>query len=119
MLFRSVVPQAILVVTLGIVTIIALVRWPKPGFLLAWFFLTLAPTSTIVPIATEVGAERRMYLPLMGLVVLGVIAVHLAARKGPPYDTDAVGRPFTGRRDQMATTTNPSVAKPGKSAPSS
>jgi tetratricopeptide (TPR) repeat protein len=27
-----------------------------------------------VPIATEVGAERRMYLPLMALAVLGVIA---------------------------------------------
>ena len=35
------------------------------GFLGAWFFLTLAPTSSILPISTEVGAERRMYLPLM------------------------------------------------------
>jgi tetratricopeptide (TPR) repeat protein len=43
------------------------------GFLGVWFFATLAPTSSIVPIATEVGAERRMYLPLIALVVLAVI----------------------------------------------
>jgi hypothetical protein len=35
--------------------------------------MTLAPTSSIVPIATEVGAERRMYLPLISVVVLVVI----------------------------------------------
>ena len=40
------------------------------GFLGVWFFVTLAPTSSVVPIATEVGAERRMYLPLMALAVL-------------------------------------------------
>jgi len=36
------------------------------------FFLTLAPTSSVIPIASEVGAERRMYLPLAALVVLAV-----------------------------------------------
>lgn len=51
-------------------TVIALVRWPAIGFLGAFFFLTLAPTSSIVPIATETGAERRMYLPLAALAVL-------------------------------------------------
>ena len=53
-------------------TVVALVRWPAIGFLGAMFFLTLAPTSSIVPIASEVGAERRMYLPLAALVVLAV-----------------------------------------------
>ena len=38
------------------------------------FFLTLAPTSSVVPIASEVGAERRMYLPLAALVVLAGFA---------------------------------------------
>ena len=51
------------------------------GYLGAWFFVTLAPTSSVVPIATEVGAERRMYLPLMALAVLAVVAADaLAAR---------------------------------------
>jgi tetratricopeptide (TPR) repeat protein len=53
-------------------TAAALARWPGIGFLGAMFFLTLAPTSSVVPIASEVGAERRMYLPLAALVVLAV-----------------------------------------------
>ncbi len=35
-----------------------------------WFFAILAPTSSFVPIATEPMAERRMYLPLISIVVL-------------------------------------------------
>lgn len=66
-------PQAVLVVALMGATILALRRTPPIGFLGAVFFMTLAPTSSIVPIATEVGAERRMYLPLIPLVVLGVV----------------------------------------------
>lgn len=50
------------------------------GVLGAWFFLILAPSSSIVPIATEVMAERRMYLPLASIVialsVLGLQAFH-------------------------------------------
>jgi tetratricopeptide (TPR) repeat protein len=65
-----------MVVALIAATAAALRYAPMIGFLGAWFFLTLAPTSSIVPIATEVGAERRMYLPLAGLVVLGVLAIH-------------------------------------------
>jgi hypothetical protein len=94
--FGDVLPQAALVVALGVVTVVALVRWPKAGFLLAWFFVTLGPTSSIVPIATEVGAERRMYLPLMALVMLVVSTVDVAARKVPPYGA--------GDRDQVPTT---------------
>jgi tetratricopeptide (TPR) repeat protein len=45
------------------------------------FFLTLAPTSSIVPITSEVGAERRMYLPLAAIAVLLVLAGrHLLVR---------------------------------------
>jgi tetratricopeptide (TPR) repeat protein len=46
------------------------------GFLGAWFFITLAPTSSLLPIASEVGAERRMYLPLAGLVVAAVLGLY-------------------------------------------
>ena len=69
----DVMPYALLIVVLLLLTVVALVRRPKLGFLGAWFFITLAPTSSVVPIATEVGAERRMYLPLVALVVLAVI----------------------------------------------
>ena len=69
----DVVPYALLVVLLVLLTVSALILRPGLGFLGAWFFVTLAPTSSFVPIATEVGAERRMYLPLIALVALAVI----------------------------------------------
>ena len=66
----DVLPQALFVVLLLAATVWALVRRPAIGFLAACFFIILAPTSSIIPIATEVGAERRLYLPLAALVVL-------------------------------------------------
>jgi tetratricopeptide (TPR) repeat protein len=71
----DVAPYVALMVALLAATGIALWRQPAWGFLGAWFFLTLAPASSIVPIATEVGAERRMYLPLMALAVLALAGV--------------------------------------------
>jgi len=71
----EVVPYAALLTVLAALTVLALVVRPKIGFLGAWFFITLAPASSIVPIATEVGAERRMYLPLASVVVVGVAGV--------------------------------------------
>jgi tetratricopeptide (TPR) repeat protein len=56
-------------------------RDPRLGYLGAWFFVTLAPASSFVPIATEVGAERRMYLPLAALVVLTVLGVGYVLRR--------------------------------------
>jgi tetratricopeptide (TPR) repeat protein len=66
--------QAALIGALVVLTAIALVRWPRAGFAGAWALLTLAPTSSLIPIVTEVGAERRMYLPLMAIVALVVAA---------------------------------------------
>ena len=89
---REVLPYALLIVLLLAATVAALVRVPAFGFLGAWFFITLAPTSSIVPIATEVGAERRMYLPLLGLIVLVVAGAFLAwqwLRGGPSQVTDS------------------------------
>ncbi len=48
------------------------------GFLGAWFFLILAPT-TLVPVATQTMAEHRMYLPLAAVAVGGAL---LLARTG-------------------------------------
>ena len=71
----DVLPEAAIIVALAVAGSVALVRWPAIGFLAAFFFLTLAPTSSVIPIRSEVGAERRMYLPLAALVTLGVMAV--------------------------------------------
>jgi tetratricopeptide (TPR) repeat protein len=71
-----IVPALVLLLLLAL-TIAALIYAPEIGFLGACFFIILAPTSSIVPIATEVGAERRMYLPLAGLVVLAVVGIYM------------------------------------------
>ncbi|MFH0983881.1 MAG: hypothetical protein V2A79_20395, partial [Planctomycetota bacterium] len=54
--------------------------WRKHGlgFLGVCFFLILAPTSSFVPIVTEVAAERRVYLPLAAVVGATVIGAHAA-----------------------------------------
>ena len=69
-------PQGLVIVVLLAVTAWALWRRPSLGFAGAWFFLILAPTSSIVPIITEVAGERRMYLPLASVVALFVIGGH-------------------------------------------
>jgi tetratricopeptide (TPR) repeat protein len=76
---HDVILPALLLIVLLILAIAALVYLPEVGFLAVCFFIILAPTSSIVPIATEVGAERRMYLPLAGLVVLAVVALYVLA----------------------------------------
>lgn len=53
----------------------ALFRKPWLGFLGVWFFLILAPSSSIMPI-NDLIFEHRMYLSLAGLVVLVVVGGH-------------------------------------------
>ena len=65
-------PQGLLLLVLLSGTLWGLRRRSALGFLGAWFFLILAPTSSLLPIVTEVAAERRMYLPLAAVVVLTV-----------------------------------------------
>lgn len=47
------------------------------GFAGAWFFLLLAPSSSVVPLVTQTMAEHRMYLPLVAVVGLFVVALHV------------------------------------------
>lgn len=71
--WTAVWPGALLVVGLLVVTLVALQRRTAPGFLGAWFFVMLAPTS-LVPGTTQMIVEHRMYLPLAALVVGAVAA---------------------------------------------
>jgi hypothetical protein len=54
--------------------IVAAVRlrreWPLTCFGLLFFLVALAPTSSIIPILDPL-VERRMYLPLVGLILIG------------------------------------------------
>jgi len=66
---------------------------PRWGFLGAWFFAILAPSSSIVPIATETVAEHRMYLPLAAVLAAAVLALYswLGSRCLPWLALAAVG----------------------------
>jgi protein O-mannosyl-transferase len=81
----DVLPYAAFITILLAITVVALARAPLLGFLGAWFFITLAPASSVVPIATEVGAERRMYLPLLALAVLAVVGADFVWRRARRY----------------------------------
>jgi tetratricopeptide (TPR) repeat protein len=69
-----VVPGLLVLAGLGL-TVWALWRRPVWGFLGAWFFVILAPSSSVVPLATQTIAEHRMYLPLAAVVVALALAV--------------------------------------------
>jgi tetratricopeptide (TPR) repeat protein len=64
-----IIPCGLVVTGLGAATAIALWRRPVWGFVGAWFFVILAPSSSIVPVITQTMAERRMYLSLAAIVV--------------------------------------------------
>jgi len=69
----AVVPPAVAVLTLLGATLWAARYQPRLGFLGAWFFIPLGPTSSVLPLFGEVAAERRMYVPLLAVVALIVI----------------------------------------------
>ena len=46
------------------------------GFAGVWSFGILAPTSSVVPVATQTMAEHRMYLPLAGVVAVAVGGIY-------------------------------------------
>jgi Flp pilus assembly protein TadD len=71
---------ALLVVGLAVAVLVALWRRPVLGFLGAWFFAILAPTS-IVPGRIQMIVEHRMYLPLAAVMTLVVIGIHAAVRR--------------------------------------
>ena len=84
-------PGAVMAILVG-ATCWGLWRRPAGGFLGAWFFLILTPTSSILPI-NDLAFEHRMYLSLAGVitaVVLGGYALGRALLKRV--------RPSQGRR---------------------
>ncbi len=72
----EVVLQAVVLLLLLMGTVVALWRRPALGFLGAWFFAILAPSSSIVPLVTQTMAEHRMYLSLAAVIALVVCGGH-------------------------------------------
>jgi tetratricopeptide (TPR) repeat protein len=73
----DILPDAIVIGALLALTVLALARRPTWGFMGAWFFLILAPSSSFMPIK-DLAFEHRMYLPLAAVAAASVVAIFLA-----------------------------------------
>lgn len=85
--------QAAFVVMLFVVLGVTLARRSRLAFAFLCVLLALAPTSSILPIASEVAAERRMYVPLAALaacVAVGVAWLAARAERVGPWARTAV-----------------------------
>jgi protein O-mannosyl-transferase len=61
--------------------VVAMVRWPPIGFLGAWVFVILAPSSSVIPLVSQTMAEHRMYLPLAAIITGTVMGIYALARR--------------------------------------
>lgn len=64
-------PYAVFIVALVGASIYGLFKRSSLGFLGVWFFLILAPTSSVMPIA-DLAVEHRLYLSIASIVTLAV-----------------------------------------------
>jgi tetratricopeptide (TPR) repeat protein len=78
--FQEAAPEAIALAVLLAAVAWAVVRRPALGFLGAWFFLILAPTSSFMPIK-DACFEHRMYLSLAAVVAGAAIAGYALIRR--------------------------------------
>jgi tetratricopeptide (TPR) repeat protein len=88
----AILPPAIIVGVLVGLMIWGLLKHSPLGFLGAWFFLILAPTSSFVPIK-DAAFDHRMYLPLAAVSAFTIIGGwwiwnELAARIAKPDVSD-------------------------------
>jgi tetratricopeptide (TPR) repeat protein len=70
------VPYALVLAALLAGMAIALMRWPVIGFASAWFFVILAPSSSVVPLVLQPMAEHRLYLSLAAVVAMVVLGLY-------------------------------------------
>ena len=76
--------QAALLAALVGLTAVGAARRHPASFLGVWFFLVLAPSSSVLPIVTEVAAEHRMYLPLAAVIAAVVVGGFQLGRRWIP-----------------------------------
>ncbi|MEI6589268.1 MAG: tetratricopeptide repeat protein [Verrucomicrobiota bacterium] len=65
----------ILIIPLIVASFWAFFKKPKLGFLGAWFFIILSPTS-LVPGTSQMIVEHRMYMPLVAVITLSVCGLY-------------------------------------------
>ncbi len=88
MAFSTALPSLLIVAGLMAAVITAWRNHKPLAYLGTWFFVTLAPSSSLVPIASEVGAERRMHLPLIAILVLMVAGIGAAVNRRRRSDAE-------------------------------
>jgi protein O-mannosyl-transferase len=69
----AVAPYALILTVLAIGVLFELKQHPAIAYVGAWFFVILAPTSSVVAIAGSPIAEHRLYLPLASVVTIIVV----------------------------------------------
>lgn len=79
-------PAMLLWTALFAATVWALFRRPAVGFTALMFFLILGPTSSVVPILSEIAAERRMYLPSAVVLLLAAAGAVRVMRPPTPVE---------------------------------
>jgi tetratricopeptide (TPR) repeat protein len=77
---EEIVPGVLVIGSLLVLTVLCISRWPAWGFLGAWFFVFLAPTSSFLPVR-DLANEHRMYLPLIAVVVAVVMGGYRLSRR--------------------------------------
>ncbi len=94
---EAIILPLLVVAALCIGAVRAFFQRPWLGFLGAWFFVILAPTSTVIPIRDPL-FEHRMYLSLAAVVVLVVLGGRWALRHlaGRMLLADTTRRVLTG-----------------------
>ena len=78
------VPGALILSAFGVAVVTAwtrVERWGWFAFTGSMFFMLLAPSSSVVPLAAEIAAERRVYLALAAVLVLAVVAAEWMRRR--------------------------------------
>jgi Flp pilus assembly protein TadD len=72
---KDVIVPGLLLAVPALFTVVALFRKNPAAFPGVWFFLILAPTSSILPVG-DAAFEHRMYLPLAAVIVVVVMLGH-------------------------------------------
>lgn len=93
----DVAPDAAFITLLFAATVFGTVRRRSWAYVGAWCFATLGPSSSLLPLPTEIAAERRMYLPLAALVALAVLVVFVVWQRVSPRLFAASSRPLVGK----------------------